>query len=77
MLTELEFKGKKHIIMAKPAETIIMTKKQGDYWEVYCISKRDDIYGHEETIFSEDDAYEYYMDRMESFGFKQFPIIVE
>lgn len=77
MLTEVEFVGVKHIILDKPEYTYIMNRGPLG-WDVHTIPKNwgcIDLTDHESM--SEDDAYEFYRERMESFGFKRFQVIVE
>jgi hypothetical protein len=77
MLTEVEFVGVKHIILDKPEYTYIMNRGPLG-WDVHTIPKNwgcIDLTDHESM--SEDDAYEFYRERMASFGYKRFQVIVE
>ncbi len=82
MLTELEFQDKIHIVLDKSMETYIMNRV-GTYWDRWLvISIRKNVSyenGSEiDRVFMDDsDAYAFYKERMQSYGFKQFPIIEE
>ena len=78
MLTEEQFRGKQYIIMDKPTHIIVMTKKLDGYWLIISASKNEvDININDNTLMHEIDAYNYYLDRMKSYGFKQFTIITK
>jgi hypothetical protein len=80
MLSEIEFMDKKHIVMDKPLETIIMNRQSGVYkgWNVVMVPKKFSITELSDYTYSnDDDAYEFYRERMESYGFKPFTVIAE
>lgn len=78
MLTEEQFRGKKYIIMDKPTDIIVMTKKLDGYWLIVSSSKNEkDINIDENTLMHEIDAYNYYRDRMESYGYRRFTVITK
>ena len=78
MLTEEQFRGKKYIIMDKPTDIIVMTKKLDGYWLIVSTSKSEvKINIDENMLVHEIDAYEYYKERMESFGYKRFTVITK
>ena len=78
MLSIIEFIDKKHLILDKEKFTVIMSRRSGtNIWTVVEIPRdriRDWTY---HTYDNDQDAYDYYRERMESYGFKPFPIIVE
>lgn len=86
MLTETVFIEKRHILMDKATMTVIMNRRDDGEW--LCITINKEVsYGdnYVEIVdnvmncqFLDDHyAYKYYVERMESFGFKPFTIIVE
>ena len=78
MLTEEQFRGKKYIIMDKPTDIIVMTKKLDDYWLIVSSSKNEvKINIDENMLVHEIDAYEYYKERMVSYSFNKFTIITK
>lgn len=78
MLTEEQFRGKKYIIMDKPTDIIVMTKKLDGYWLIVSASKSEvKINIDENMLVHEIDAYEYYKERMESFGYRRFTVITK
>lgn len=78
MLTEEQFRGKKYIIMDKPTDIIVMTKKLDGYWLIVSTSKSEvKINIDENMLVHEIDAYEYYKERMESFGYRRFTVITK
>ena len=78
MLTEEQFRGKKYIIMDKPTDIIVMTKKLDGYWLIVSTSKSEvKINIDENMLVHEIDAYEYYKERMGSFGYKRFTVITK
>lgn len=78
MLTEEQFRGKQYIIMDKPTDIIVMTKKLDGYWLIVSASKNEvDINIDENMLVHEIDAYEYYKERMESFGYRRFTVITK
>ena len=86
MLTETVFMEKRHILMDKATMTIIMNRRSDGKWLCIAIDKEVTYGDNYIEIIDEvtscqllDDyrAYEYYVERMESFGFKPFTIIVE
>lgn len=77
MLTELEFAGKRHIVLDKTAEIYVM-ERFDDGWKIVTISKWNGLEPEVNTEIVQDcKAYEFYKERMESFGYRQFPIIEE
>lgn len=78
MLTELEFRNMKHIVLDKLNCTYIMNKVEpGSAWALFEIEK-DAVPVMVQSIgLLEDGAYEFYRERMASYGFKRFPIIEE
>lgn len=78
MLTEEQFRGKKYIIMDKPTDIIVMTKKLDGYWLIVSASKSEvKINIDENMLVHEIDAYEYYKERMESYGYRRFTVITK
>lgn len=78
MLEYEEFKDKSRIILMKPLFTYVMTKGYvGDYWRIHTIPVDVKRKINEEVFFIDNDAYEFYKERMESYGFRPFPIIIE
>lgn len=77
MLDQEEFKDKRRIILMKPLFTYVITKGCVGDWRIHTIPVDTKCSIIEETFYIEDDAYEFYKERMESYGFKPFPIIVE
>ena len=86
MLTETVFKEKRHILMDKATMTVIMNRRNDGEWLCITIDKEVSYGGDYFEIINDvmnckflDDnhAYKFYKDRMESYGFKQFTIIVE
>ena len=82
MLDELSFKDAKHIIMDKTSFTYVMNRN-GSEWIVCTIPKieRNNVPSYclvaENSVMSNDEAYEFYRDRMDSFGYKKFPYVEE
>ena len=78
MLTELEFKDKERIVQVKHMFTYVFNhnKKRGD-WSIITIPTDTESVFVEQSYWIDDEAYEFYKERMSSFGFKQFPIIME
>lgn len=77
MMSFEEFRKKSHIIMDKPLFTHVFNKIN-DKWFIHSISRNHYNYiGSEESFLSDEEAYDYYVERMESFGFKRFEIISE
>lgn len=74
MLTELEFKDKRHLILDKADTTIIMNKGK-DGWLIHEIPKDTMVAASRPEMVCDGVAYEYYKERMESFAFRKFPII--
>ena len=83
MLTEIEFQDKTTIIMDKSNWIYIMTKNASTTsiwrWYVYEIEKCKYVHGLviEGKAMTNDEAYEFYKERMESFGYKPFQVISE
>lgn len=78
MLTEEQFRGKKYIIMDKPTDIIVMTKKLDGYWLIVSASKSEvKINIDENMLVHEIDAYEYYKERMVSYNFNKFTVITK
>ena len=77
MLTEIEFMDKRHIVLDKFDTTYIMNR-DGENWEIFEIRKSGNRNPFIQSIgLTGDEAYSFYRERMESFGFKPFPIIEE
>lgn len=77
MLTENEFRTKRHLVLDKPNYTFIMNRVP-NAWVVYEIEKGIGSPLMVQSIgLTEDEAYEYYLERMASFGFRKFNIIEE
>lgn len=74
MLTEIEFMDKRHIILDKATETVVMNKGK-DGWLIYEIPKDTMVAAPKPEFVCYGAAYEYYKERMESFMFRRFPII--
>jgi hypothetical protein len=78
MLDELTFKGKRHIVLDKFDATYIMNKRNDGKWNVIIVPRKYSIAQSDSNVYENDDeAFEFYKARMESFGFKQFPVIEE
>ena len=77
MLTEIEFKDVKHIVLDKKLETIIMNRNKDYQWLIHEIPKDTMVAAHKPILVDEETAYLYYMERMQSFGFLQFPVLIE
>lgn len=78
MLSKSEFKDKKHIVMDKPRETVIMNRRHGGGWNVVWVPKEFSITELSYYAYSDDDeAYEFYRERMESYGFRSFTVLTE
>ena len=83
MLTEIEFMGKKCIILDKTNSVYVMHRTMSStsiwQWYVYEIEKHSNR--HNLTVagevMTEESAFEFYKERMESFGYKPFPVIEE
>lgn len=77
MLTQLEFIGKRHIVLDKAVETYVMERFDKG-WKIVTISKWNKSEPEVSTEIVQDcKAWEFYKERMESFGYRQFPIIEE
>ena len=78
MLTINEFMDKERIVLVKHMFTYVFNhnKKRGD-WSCVTIPTDTECAFVEQNFWDDDDAYEFYKERMSSFGFKQFPIIME
>ena len=82
MLDELTFQGAKHIVMDKMLFTYVMNRN-GSEWVVCTIPKLEgcNFPSHcsfaENSVMSNDEAYKFYRERMESFGYKKFPYVEE
>lgn len=80
MLTELEFMDKKRIVLVKSDHTYVFDHGDG-WWKISSIPVKTNKCLTIQSFYKEDDdfeeAYEFYKERMESFGFKPFPIIME
>lgn len=77
MLTQLDFIGKRHIVLDKAVETYVMERFDKG-WKIITISKWNGSEPEVSTeIVQDDKAWEFYKERMESFGFRPFPIIEE
>ena len=78
MLSEIEFSDKKHIIMDKFNSTIVMQKTPDGQWDVISLPKNCFmLVNMTYECMSEDEAYEYYKERMESYGYRTFPVLME
>ena len=78
MLTELEFMDKKRILLDKPQATFVMNRNPDGTWDVISLPKGNYmLVNMHYTVYKEEEAYEYYKERMESYGFRQFPILME
>lgn len=77
MLTYDDFRDKKHIIMDKPQFTVVMNKNDDGLWDVISLPKIHMLTNMNYSNLCENDAYEYYRCRMQSFGFRPFQIIAE
>ena len=78
MLSELEFRDKKHIVMDKADFTVIMNRNTRGGWNVVMVPRKFSISELSYYAYNTDiEAYEFYRARMESFGFKQFPVLTE
>ena len=76
MLTFEEFMDKKQIILNKSLEVIIFNKSEGK-WLIYVISKSSYSHGVCFVDLFDEKAYEYYKEKMASYGFKRFEILTE
>lgn len=77
MLTFEEFMDKKRIILAKPLATYIFQKNCNNLWTIFEIVNDIECNDFHCTIYGDVGAYGFYKTRMESFGFKQFNMIIE
>lgn len=78
MLSFEEFQGKKHIVLDKAYFTVIMNRNTIDGWNVVMVPRKLSISEWSYHAYdNDDDAYKFYRARMESFGFKQFPVLTE
>lgn len=78
MLSFEEFSGKKHIVLDKADFTVIMNRNTRGGWNVVMVPRKFSISEWSyHTYGNDDDAYEFYRARMDSFGFKQFPVLAE
>ncbi len=78
MLSFEEFMDKKHIVMDKSDFTVIMNRNTKRGWNVVMVPRKfsiSEISYH--TYDKEEEAYNFYRARMESFGYRRFPILVE
>lgn len=75
MLTEIEFMDKMSIILDKDQYVYTMVRIDKNWWYVYTISRN-----FKETptwkMMDMEGAYEFYRERMESYGFKRFPVLI-
>ena len=71
MLSFEEFMSKRIIVLDK-ALNIIIFERGMEVWHIYTITRKTDEYDH--FVYSDDEAYEYYRDRMESYGYRPFTI---
>ena len=77
MLDIREFIGKRHIIMDKAVETYVMERFDKG-WKIVTISKWNKSEPEVSTEIVQDyKAWEFYKERMQSFGFRPFQIIAE
>ena len=78
MLTELEFMDKKRILLDKNGCTYVMQKTPDGLWDVISLPKGNYmLVNMHYTVYKEEEAYEYYKERMESYGFRPFTVLVE
>ena len=78
MLSEIEFKDVKHIVLDKPFETVIMNRNTKGGWNVVMVPRKFSISEMSyHTYNSDDEAYEFYRARMDSFGFRRFSVLTE
>lgn len=77
MLSFEEFRDKKHIVLDKAQFTTVMNRNRDGFWDVISLPKIYMLTNMNYSNLCENDAYEYYRCRMESYGFRQFPILVE
>jgi len=78
MLDKLHFKDVKHIVMDKADFTVIMNRKTKEGWNVIMVPRKYSISDWSyHTYDNDDDAYEFYRARMESFGFRPFYVLTE
>ena len=78
MLSFEEFQDKKHIVLDKPLETVIMNRNTEGGWNVIMVPRKFSISSMDWHVYnSEIEAYEFYEARMESFGVKPFPVYTE
>lgn len=79
MLTYEEFMDKRHIVLDKTNYTFVMNRV--DFiWQVWSIKRIENesiIHMESKYGLTMSEAYDFYKDRMASYGFKQFPIIME
>ena len=77
MLIYEEFVDKKHLVLDKSVWTHIMNKV-GDKWQTFSIKRESEksviIRGEE---LSNEEAYDFYKERMASYGFRPFKILSE
>lgn len=77
MLTFEEFMGKTHLVLDKAEWTHIINKVKNG-WQVFSISRKSAkpliIQGEE---LNDEEAYDFYKERMASYGFKPFKVLSE
>lgn len=78
MLSFEEFQDKKHIVLDKADFTVIMNRSTIRGWNVIMVPRKFSISEMSYHSYNEDEAaYDFYRARMESFGFRKFPVLVE
>ena len=78
MLEYEEFQGKRHIVLDKSEFTVIMNRNTKGGWNVIMVPRRFSISEISYyTYVREDEAYNFYRARMESFGYRKFPVLTD
>lgn len=77
MLNYNEFMDKRHIVLDKFDTTYIMNRGKDNIWEIHSIPKDTMVAIQKPELVNKEEAYVFYKERMESFGYRQFPIIEE
>ena len=75
MLSYEDFKGKSHIVMVKHNSTYVMNRNPDGKWAIIDLPKG--CYMLENMRYftlDEDEAFDFYKERMESFGYRRFPV---
>lgn len=77
MLTFEEFVDKNRIVLVKHGFTYVFNHGKRGNWSIITVPTDTECTFVEQNYWLDEEAYEFYRERMSSFGFKQFPIIME